>query len=221
MNASLDTDVVIHLYLSGKQELIFYFFDEVYMHEYLYERELKPKSPQVFKKLTSEVEEGRIEIVTNKNLINMGIKDLFEEYKRDYDNLFDSGELYAVSLARAMGLFAFVSDDTKAFGPHETLVKELIEDVIPFAFYELLFLRYLASEITIEEMHQEFEKVTAKSMNKHPMNFRRRMLMVVRRFSYRNGTNRDYNWICDYCENKEVNYKTKMIGLKAYIYQIG
>jgi len=221
MNASLDTDVVIHLYLSGKQGLIFKFFDELYMHNYLYEKELKRKSPQVFEKLTSDVEEGRIKIVTNKDLINMGIKSLFEEYKRDYEYLFDSGELYAVALARTMGLFAFVSDDTKEFGPHETLVKELIEDVIPFAFYELLFLRYLSSEISVKQMHQEFEEVTSKSMNKHPMNFRRRMLMVARRFSYRNGTERDYNWICEYCDKHKTNYKAKMRGLKEYLSQIG
>ncbi len=38
MNASIDTDVVIHLYLSNKQALFFEIFDGLYMHEYLYER---------------------------------------------------------------------------------------------------------------------------------------------------------------------------------------
>lgn len=45
MNASLDTDVVIHLYLGNKQGLLFELFDELYMYEFLYERELKKKSP--------------------------------------------------------------------------------------------------------------------------------------------------------------------------------
>lgn len=57
------------------------------------------------------------------------------EYIEDYEYLFDDGELYTVALAKAMGIVIFLSDDTKEFGPHETLVKELIEDVIPFAFY--------------------------------------------------------------------------------------
>jgi len=39
----------------------------------------------------------------------MGIKGLFDGYKRDYEYMFDMGELYAVSLAKAMGLVAFVS----------------------------------------------------------------------------------------------------------------
>jgi hypothetical protein len=70
----------------------------------------------------------------------MSLQGLFERYKRDYEYLFDSGELYAVSMAKAMGLVAFVSDDTKEYGPHEALVKELIEDVMPFAFMNCCFL---------------------------------------------------------------------------------
>jgi hypothetical protein len=40
MKASLDTDVVIHLYRSGKKELLS-MFDSLYIHEYLAEKELK------------------------------------------------------------------------------------------------------------------------------------------------------------------------------------
>jgi hypothetical protein len=32
MKASLDTDITIHLYSSGKQGLMFTFFDKLYMH---------------------------------------------------------------------------------------------------------------------------------------------------------------------------------------------
>jgi hypothetical protein len=123
MNASIDTDIVIHLYLSGKQGLLFEMFDDLYMHEFLYERELKRKSLDVYTELSSDVLEGRIAIIRNKDLIELGVKGLFDNYMRDYEYLFDRGELYAVALAKAMGLFAFISDDTKAFGPHETLIR--------------------------------------------------------------------------------------------------
>ncbi|MBE3570790.1 MAG: hypothetical protein IMW92_11955 [Bacillales bacterium] len=119
----------------------------------------------------------RIQMIRNKDLIDMGMKGLFEKYKRDDEYLFDNGELYAVSLAKAMGLAAFIFDDTKEYSPHETLVKELIEDVIPFAFYELLFLKYLNSNIPLQQMQNEFEEVTMISMDRHPMNFKKRMLM--------------------------------------------
>jgi len=41
MDASLDTDIVIHLYKSNKRDLLFSFCDKLYMHEYLLENELK------------------------------------------------------------------------------------------------------------------------------------------------------------------------------------
>jgi hypothetical protein len=152
MRASLDTDITIHLYSSSKEKLIFRFFEKVYMHWYLYENELKIKSISVYEKLKADIDADRVKIVTDKDLIKMGIKKTFENYKRDYEYLFDSGELYAVSLAKAIGLFAFLSDDTKAYGPHDTLVRELIGDVMPFAFYELLFLSYLSSDITLKPL---------------------------------------------------------------------
>lgn len=209
LNASVDTDVIIHLYSSGKKGLLFTFFDKLFMHEYLFENELKYISKSVYEKLKVDLDKGLLEIITNKRLIEMGIKGLFEEYKRDYEYLFDQGELYAVSLAKAMGIAAFVSDDTKRHGPHETLVNELIEDVIPFAFYEILFHKFLLSEISLSEMQQEFEHVTSKSMRQYPMNFKKRMLKTVRRFSQKYGSKRDYDWICDFCDQKKLIIKVK------------
>ena len=217
MNASLDTDIVIHLYGSGKEGLIFDFFDQLYMHAYLYEQELKIKSAPVFQKVSADVESGRIEIVSSKDLFDMGIQGLFERYKREYEYLFDSGELYAVSMAKAMGLVAFVSDDINEYGPHETLVRGLIEDVMPFAFYELLFLKYLSSDINLEELHQEFDAVTSQTMNRYPMKFRTKMAMTARRFSQRHGTERDYNWVRQYCQRQNIDYRDKMRGLKEYL----
>ncbi len=217
MNASLDTDVVIHLYGSDKEGLIFHFFDQLYMHEYLYEQELKKKSLVDYQKVAADVESGRIVIVSNKDLINMGIQGLFQRYKREYDDLFDSGELYAVSLAKAMGLVAFVSDDTKEFGPHETLVKEFIEDVMPFAFYELLFLKFLSSEMELEEMHREFECVTTQTMHQYPMKFTSRMKKTVMRFSQKYGSARDFDWVSRYCQQQQIDYRDKMRRLKEYL----
>ncbi len=82
MNASLDTDIVIHLYGSGKEGLIFHFFDQLYMHAYLYEQELKIKSVPVFQRVSADVESGRIKIISSIDLSNMGIQGLFERYKK-------------------------------------------------------------------------------------------------------------------------------------------
>lgn len=147
MDTSLDTDIVIHLYKSGKKELLYSSFNKLYIYDFLLEKEMQRKSISVYEEFKKDVEAGIVKVITNKDLIDMGIKGLFEEYKERNEYLFDQGELQAVALAKAMGIAAFVSDDTKDFGPHQSLVKELIEGVIPFAFYELLFIKFLNSQI--------------------------------------------------------------------------
>ena len=217
MDASLDTDIVIHLYKSNKRDLLFSYCDRLYMHEYLLENELKRKSYLVYEQFMTDVQKGNIDIITNSDLINMGAKVIFETYLEENNFLFDIGESYAISLAKAVGIEAFLSDDTKEHGPHDLLVRELIMDVMPFAFYELLYLRYLETDQTPEDLHSEFEKVTSSSMQKYPMNFRSRMLTTVKRFSNKYGTKRDTKWIKQFCNNRNINYKYKLSELKRLL----
>ena len=217
MDASLDTDVVIHLFASGRQELLFSSFDTLYMFDFIIERELKVKNDSVYDKVGKELESGRIKMITVADLIEMGIKSLFDDYKRDFSTLFDQGELHAIALAKAMGIAAFVSDDTKEQGPHQTLVQQLIEDVIPFAFYELLFLKFLRSIISVQAMKAEFEAVNDAAMSQHPMSFRTKMSTTVRRFSDKAGTERDREWMSEFCRTHGVNYRQKMQDLKVFL----
>ncbi len=217
MDASLDTDIVIHLYVSGRQELLFSSFDTLYMFDFLIERELKVKNDSVYDEVSKELEAGRIKMITVADLIAMGIKSLFDNYKRDFSTLFDQGELHAIALAKAMGIAAFVSDDTKAQGPHQTLVQQLIADVIPFAFYELLYLKFLRSTITVQAMKEEFEAVNDAAMGQHPMSFRTKMGATVRRFSTKDGTERDTEWMNAFCVDHGVSYREKIKELKDFL----
>lgn len=95
MDASLDTDIVIHLYKSNKRDLLWSFCDELYMHEYLLENELKRQSYSVHEQFMIDVQKGNINIITNSDLIGMGVKRLFDRYIEENDLLFDTGEVYA------------------------------------------------------------------------------------------------------------------------------
>jgi hypothetical protein len=94
------------------------------------------------------------------------------------------------------------------------------KDLAAFAFYELLFLKYLSSEINLKEIHREFDYVTAQTMNRYPMKFRNRMMITVRRFSQNHGTERDYHWVEQYCKEKNIDYRVKMQKLKKYLANI-
>lgn len=66
MDASLDTDIVIHLYKSGKKNLLFSSFNKLYIYDYLVEVELKNKSLTVYKDLINDIKNDSITLVKNK-----------------------------------------------------------------------------------------------------------------------------------------------------------
>ncbi|WP_069651045.1 hypothetical protein [Caloranaerobacter ferrireducens] len=215
MEASLDTDIIIHLYKSGKKDLFFSTFKKLYIYEYLVNVELKNNGSEIFDEFIKDVDEGRIIIITDKDLKNFGVKNLFDEYCEENRYLFDLGELYAIALAKAIGIAALVSDDTKKYGPHDTLLREIIEDVIPFAFYELLFLKYISSENTLNMLYEDFEAVNC--VLDKPMDFCSRIKRTVRRFSQKYGKKRDREWIENYCKEKNIDFSKKMIELKKFL----
>ena len=96
MDVSLDTDITIHLYDAGKEELIYKYFDKCYMHEFVLEREIKNKSTTVYNKIIKEIEAGKIIKVTQRYLIEIEMKKQFEDKVYELQTLFDFGETNAV-----------------------------------------------------------------------------------------------------------------------------
>lgn len=213
MNVSLDTDITIHLYSAGKEVLLYKYFERLYIHEFVLEREIKNKSKEVYERIKIEIATGRIELVNQRYLIDLGMKNQFENRLEEIKILFDYGEANAVALASTLGIAALVTDDTKEYGPHDTLLKELIDDVIPFAFYELLYLEYLQSD-NFDELRGDFEYINHIAYSEYPIKFVERIKRTVRRFS-KNGTERDIQWIKAFCVEKGIDYRFKMKKLKG------
>ena len=189
MDVSLDTDIVIHLYKAGMKDTLFCYFDKLYIHEYLLEHEMKIKSINVYNEFLKDIVAGKIIVVNKKYLAGVGMLKTFVDKLYDIKVLFDFGEANAVALAAVLGIAALVTDDTKEYGPHESLVNEYVENVIPFAFYELLFLNYIESKIDLNQLKEKYDTVNNTSFEK-PMVFSGRISRVVRRFSSK-GTDRD------------------------------
>jgi predicted nucleic acid-binding protein len=113
MNASLDTDIIIHLYRAGNKELLYSLFDGLYVYEYLVEQELKNNARDVYLEFRKDIEDGLANAVISTDLQKRHVKVLFDKYVQDSQYLFDRGEMYAVALARAMGIEVLLSDDTE------------------------------------------------------------------------------------------------------------
>lgn len=212
MDVSLDTDITIHLYDAGKEELIYKYFDKCYIHEFVLEREIKNKSTTVYNKIIKEIEAGKIIKVTQRYLIEIEMKKQFEDKVYELQTLFDFGETNAVALASVLGIAALVTDDTKEQGPHDTLVKEYVEDIIPFSFYELLYLDYLQSG-DYDNFKNDYDKINKAAYPKYPMDFLSRIKRVVRRFG-KYGSDRDKKWMKNFCNTKNVDYRSAMQNLK-------
>lgn len=220
MDVSLDTDITIHLYNTGKEELLYKYFDNLYMHEFILEHEIKNKSDDVYKKIKEEAAKDRIIIVTKSDLIEIGMEKSFTNQLYDIKVLFDYGEANAIALASTLGISALVTDDTKEFGPHDTLVKELIQDVIPFAFYELLFLDYIQSDDKFNEFLYDFNQINNVAYPERPIGFFSRIKRVVRRFG-KHGTIRDRRWMSNFCNHHNIDdYDKKMQLLHKHMEQM-
>lgn len=216
MDVSLDTDITIHLFESGKENLLFKYFDRIYIHEFVLERELIHKSTETYNKVKNCISESDIIKVDQRYLIEIGMKKDFEDKRDEIKILFDYGEANAVALAAVLGIAALVTDDTKEYGPHHSLTKGYVENIIPFAFYELLYLEYLQSDDDYDSLQKDFELINQRAYPEHPMSFVKRIQRVVSRFGKR-GTVRDRNWMNDFSSRNNIDYPAKMRLLKQHL----
>ena len=63
MRASLDTNVIIHFYKAGLQDILFTFFDEgVFIYEQIREIELENHGQEVLAQIDADIAIGKIEL---------------------------------------------------------------------------------------------------------------------------------------------------------------
>ena len=69
MRASLDTNVIIHLYKAGLQSVLFDVFDEgVFIYEQIRSVELENHGQDVLEDVDDDIASGKIEIYTDKKV---------------------------------------------------------------------------------------------------------------------------------------------------------
>lgn len=218
MEASLDTDIVIHLYNSGMESILWNMFDTLYLFEYLYHNELfhKTKDP-VWEAIEKDIDNGKIVYVDESYLTEIGFYDVFEEVLEEYRITMDSGENYAYALGKILGCHVLTTDDTKNNGPHDLLMKSINSSIVPLAYYELFYLEYLLNDMSPLDMIKNCKRVNSKAFE-YPMSLESRLKNVLRRF----GDSiiiKDRTLIIDYLKIDESVLKTKNKELQQAIRQ--
>lgn len=96
------------------------------------------------------------------------------------------------------GCVSLVTDDIKERGPHYKLMKIPDSDVMPFAFYELLFLDYLQNKITEAELVTCSNKIC--DVSDLGMNCKSKLKAFMRRFWQSPYSDSAREWMEDFCE---------------------
>ena len=219
MNASLDTNVIIHLYKADMQEILFDRFETLKIYEFIRTHELKRQAePEILQLFDQDLEKRRIEMITKEYIKNIGMIKVFDSHVSDLKIIFDGsdlGEIYAIALAKILGCMYLITDDIKERGPHYTLMREIESDVMPFAFYEILYLDYLDGKFNEEELVGHFNLICDSS--DLTFDCESKLKSFIRRFCTSPYDNEEKDWFKEYCNHNNINAKRKFKSLERYL----
>lgn len=218
MRASLDTNVIIHFYKAGLQEILFTFFDEgVFIYEQIRNVELENHGQDVLNQVDADIVSGKIELYTDQRLKELQVHKIFEHNVNENRNLYgagDLGEVYAISLAQTLGAYSLVTNDTKQGGPYMSLL-QFEDDIMPFTFADVLILRYLLGTVDENQTVDDFNSINISSnLN---WSFKSQVTKFVKRFFKEPYRNEDTVWIKKFAVENSINIKWKLVELSRLL----
>lgn len=214
MKASLDTNVIIHFYRAGLQDILFDFFDEgVEIYEQIRYVELEHHGKDVLVQVDADIASGRMRLYTEQKLRDLAVYRIFDNHVRENRNLFgtgDLGEVYAISLAQTLGTYSLVTDDTKQGGPYMSLL-QFADEVMPFSFADVLILRYITGQADGRQTVVDFERINhASQMN---WSFQSHLSRFIRRFFRNPYRQEDKKWLMKLAAEHGIRIKSKLEDL--------
>lgn len=219
MNASLDTNVIIHLYKANLQSVLFNRFEKLKVYEFIRIHEMQNHAGQdIIDKFDKDVETGKIEIITDIYLKSIGMYQVFLHHVKDLRILFDGGdlgEIYAIGMAKALGCVCLVTDDIKERGPHYTLMRIPDSEVIPFAFFEVLFLDFLEDRMSEVELSYAFGEVC--DLSGLVWDIKSKLKGFIKRFWKDPYSESEKVWMSGFCSEKNIDAKVRIQKLWNYI----
>lgn len=215
MRASLDTNVIIHLYQANMQSILHDIFkDGVFIYEQIRNVELEHHGQSVLEAVDADITAGKIELYTNAKLKEQCVYKMFENNVKENRLLYgtgDLGEVYAISLAQTIGAYSLVTDDTKQGGPYMSLM-QLDYDVKPFNFADILILRYLMGIVDAQQTVKEFDVINEASDLR--WSFKSQLTKFIRRFVADPYKTEEKEWFEQWAAEKSINTMVKFRVLR-------
>lgn len=219
-SASLDTNILIHLWKAENEDMLGKMFDKAYVYQWLLDVELRHHAEEsLIGRIFDAMDTGFLEPVDDRALKELGLYTAFRKAYEDIAMFFsgpDTGEGYAIALAKAFDIPAVVTDDTKKDGPKWYLNLRAQK---PFGFSsdEVLLISFLKGDITEAEYVQKFRSINEiNGLNWRPK-------VCVDRFERRffgemvgaPGSLRDHRWIDDFARVYQVNIGARLRSLRS------
>lgn len=215
MRASLDTNVIIHLYQANMQSILFEIFEDgVFIYEQIRNVELEHHGKAVLEAVDADIEAGKIEVYTDAKLKEQCVYKMFENNVKENRLLYgtgDLGEVYAISLAQTVGAYSLVTDDTKQGGPYMSLM-QLDYDVKPFTFADILILRYLLGIVDAQQTIVDFDVVNDTSDLK--WSFRSQLTKFIKRFVADPYKTEEKEWFEQWTTENNIKAMAKFRALR-------
>ncbi len=165
-----------------------------------------------------DVADGKIELVTDKYLKSIEMYPMFLQHVKDHRILFDGGDLgevYAIAMAKTLGCICLVTDDIKERGPHYTLMRIPDSEVVPFAFFEVLFLDFLEGKMSEKDLTEAFSSVC--DISGLVWNMQSKLKGFIKRFWKDPYSESEKAWMSGFCKNKGIDAKARIQKLLIYI----
>ncbi len=218
MRASLDTNVIIHLYQANMQSILFDVFnDGVFIYEQIRNVELEHHGKAVIAVVDADIEAGKIELYTDNKLKSQGVYKMFEFNVKENRLLYsagDLGEVYAISLAQTIGAYSLVTDDTKQGGPYMSLM-QLEYDVKPFNFADILILRYLLGIVDAHQTIVDFNAINeASDLN---WSMKSQLVKFIKRFLRDPYKEEEKEWFEKWSKENNIDSIAKFKALRNVI----
>lgn len=214
MRASLDTNVIIHFYKAGIQNILFVFFDEgIFIYEQIRYVELEHHGKDMLSLVDADIAAGKIELYTDQKLKEQSVYKIFENNVQENRYLYgsgDLGEVYAISLAQTLGAYSLVTDDTKQGGPYMSLL-QLDYEIMPFTFADVLILRYLVGTFDEYQTVNDFELINSSSQLN--WSFKSQVTKFIKRFFKEPYREEERLWIQSIIAKHGIKIKTKLNAL--------
>lgn len=218
MRASLDTNVLIHVYRAGLEDILFDFFaDGVFIYEQIRKIELEHHGQDILDKVDADIESGKIEVYTNETLKQQAVLRIFETNVNENKLLYgsgDLGEVYAISLAQTIGAYSLVTDDIKQGGPYMSLL-QMEYDIMPFTFADILILRYLMEDADAVQTVRDFNTVNEASDLQ--WSFRSQIVKFIKRFWKDPYKNEERKWMSKLVGERKIRVRSKFTELQKLL----